>query len=228
MANPWLDPAFASRWAERLEGGDPLRDLLLETLCRLAAVGAPRRVLELGIGAGFVTESLHALLPGAELVGVDASAAMLELARGRRCPARLVLSDFLEDWPSRVGGPFDLVVSALSIHHVEGAAKKDVYAKAFAVLEPGGRFLNGERLAVEPELFEHYRVLWRHLAERIGMDAPPEDWSWERYRERLAESGDAPERLEVQLGWLREVGFDPVTCFWQEADRAVFGGVRPR
>lgn len=228
MANPWTDPAFASRWAARMEGGDSVRDLVVETLCRLAAVGTPRRVLELGIGAGLVAERLHALLPEAEIVGVDASAAMLDLARARRCPARLVEGDFLGDWPARVGGGFDLVVSAFSIHHVEGAAKKDVYAKAFAVLAPGGLLLNGERLAVEPELFPHYRALWREMVERVAMEALPEAWTWERYRARLADSGDAPERLLVQLEWLRDVGFDPVTCFWQEADRAVFGGVRPR
>ena len=80
---------------------------------------------------------------------------------------------------------------------------------------------------VEPELFDHYVVQWRRMYERIGMDPLPADWSLARYRERLAEAGDVPERLDTQLAWLREIGFDPVTTFWQEADRAVFGGVRP-
>jgi len=152
---------------------------------------------------------------------------MLDLARERLPGVEVVESDLRGDWPTAVGDGFDLVVSANTIHHVEGEGKRDVYANAFRVLAPGGRLLNGERLAVEPALFEHYRTLWQALHERIGMDPLPEDWTYERYSERLGEVGDVPELLHTQLAWLREIGFDPVTTFWKEADRSVFGGVRP-
>ena len=29
-----------------------------------------------------------------------------------------------------------------------------------------------------------------------------------------------------QLLWLQEAGFDPVECFWRNADKAIFGGIR--
>jgi tRNA (cmo5U34)-methyltransferase len=223
-----MDAEFAKRWDARIQGrGGAFRDRPLDVLTRLAAVGAPGRILELGVGTGLVAQGVRALLPDAEYVGLDASAAMLDLARARLPGVELVEADLLDDWPELVEGEFDLVVTAQSIHHVEGARKRAVYEKAFTVLESGGRFLLADRLAVERELFDHYVVLWQRLREQLGLDPLPTDWSYDRYLDQLAESGDVPDLLQTQLDWLEQVGFDPVTTFWQEADRAVFGGVRP-
>ena len=41
-------------------------------------------------------------------------------------------------------GPFDLVVSALAIHHLEGPDKADLFARIAGVLRPGGRFVLGD------------------------------------------------------------------------------------
>ena len=228
MANPWLDADFAARWEARItkEGG-PFRERPLDVLARLAVVSRPRRILELGIGTGRVAHELLEQLPDAEYVGLDASAAMLDLARDRVPQVRLVEADLLHEWRTRVGGPFDLVVTAQTIHHVEGTGKRDVFQQAYAVLAPGGRILLAERLAVEPELFAHYLALWQRTRKQLGLDPLPADWSYDLYLERLAESGDVPDRLGTHLDWLRGCGFDPVVTWWQDGDRAVFGGVRP-
>ncbi|WP_428933738.1 methyltransferase domain-containing protein [Streptomyces sp. ACT015] len=47
------------------------------------------RVLDLGCGTGASTAALAAVLPGAEITAVDASAGMLERARAKRWPARV-------------------------------------------------------------------------------------------------------------------------------------------
>lgn len=39
---------------------------------------------------------------------------------------------------------------------------------------------------------------------------------------------DQPARLEDQLMWLREAGFDDVDCFWKWMELSLAGGRRPR
>jgi tRNA (cmo5U34)-methyltransferase len=46
-------------------------------------------------------------------------------------------------------GNFDLVVSALAVHHIDGAGKADLFARIAARLPPGGRFVLGD--VVVPE-----------------------------------------------------------------------------
>jgi SAM-dependent methyltransferase len=41
-------------------------------------------------------------------------------------------------------GPFDLVVSALAVHHLEGPDKAALFARVRGVLRPGGRFVLGD------------------------------------------------------------------------------------
>ena len=41
-------------------------------------------------------------------------------------------------------GPFDLVASALCVHHLRGSLKRDLFARVRARLAPGGRFVLGD------------------------------------------------------------------------------------
>jgi len=225
-----MDPVYAAGLAARVPGGNPLRDRQIGVVCRLADVGSPKRILELGIGTGFVARRLLARLPACELTGLDGSKAMLERAeeglRGYAERVRLVESLLEADWPALTGGGFDLVVAVQAIHHLPGEAKRECYAKAHQVLRPGGTFLVSDRLALDPRLFSSYRALWDRARDHGDFERLSDAFTLELYEARLAENGDVPDRLETQLAWLRDVGFDPVDCFWLDGDRAVFGGVR--
>jgi tRNA (cmo5U34)-methyltransferase len=48
----------------------------------------------------------------------------------------------LEDAPPE--GNFDLVVSALAVHHLDGAGKADLFARVAVRLRSGGRFVVGD------------------------------------------------------------------------------------
>jgi SAM-dependent methyltransferase len=69
----------------------------------------PARILELGVGTGRLVRVLQSLRPDIadEIVGIDSSAAMLEIARGN-CDASVVLmqGDFSTTLPD---GPFDVI-----------------------------------------------------------------------------------------------------------------------
>jgi SAM-dependent methyltransferase len=103
----------------------------------LALVGdlKGRRVLDAGCGPGLYSEELVAR--GAEVVALDASAKMVELAARRLgAKAEVVRADLNEPLPFPAAA-FDLVVSALVIHHVDD--RDACFREFFRVLKPGGR-----------------------------------------------------------------------------------------
>jgi ubiquinone/menaquinone biosynthesis C-methylase UbiE len=82
--------------------------------------GAGRRVLDLGCGTGASTAALAAAFPHAEIVGADASAAMLARARRRRGleRVRLVHATAEDLVGGAAHGPFDAVFAAYLFRNV--------------------------------------------------------------------------------------------------------------
>ena len=81
-------------------------------------------------------------------MGIDASRAMLELARERHPEIRLVECDLTDDWPSVVGDGFDLVLTANTVHHVEGEVH--TYARRASITVGLRKILAGaSRIAME-------------------------------------------------------------------------------
>jgi SAM-dependent methyltransferase len=102
----------------------------------LAAIRAakPQRVLEVGCGWGELAEWI-ARDTGAEVVAIDLSARMVELARERGVDARV---DDVQELPFS-DGEFDLVVAAWMLYHVPDLERGT--AEIARVLRPGGRLI---------------------------------------------------------------------------------------
>jgi len=83
----------------------------------LAGEVAGARVLDAGCGPGFYAEEL--LARGAEVVAVDFSEPMLELARKRLGPSIDVRRVDLRDALPFADAEFDLIVCPLVLHHLE-------------------------------------------------------------------------------------------------------------
>jgi ubiquinone/menaquinone biosynthesis C-methylase UbiE len=85
----------------------------------LAAVLAPRRVLDVGCGTGVLLELLAARLPDTtELVGVDPAAGMVERSRERLAgDLRVVVEQATAEQMPFGAGSFDLVVGTMSFDH---------------------------------------------------------------------------------------------------------------
>src|SRR6266568_914320 len=97
------------------------------------------RILELGTGTGETARRVLALHPDARLVGLDVSAEMLAEARGS-LPASSVetlIAQRLQD--PLPAGPFDLVVSALAVHHLEPEEKRSLFRRVAEALAPTAR-----------------------------------------------------------------------------------------
>jgi tRNA (cmo5U34)-methyltransferase len=97
-----------------------------------------RSILDLGSGTGVTADRVIRRHPDAALIGIDASADMIDLAR-RNLPDQTFVQQRLED--PLPPGPFDLVVSAFAIHHLSGSDKRVLFRRIATVLRPGGRFV---------------------------------------------------------------------------------------
>ena len=180
------------------------------------------RVLDLGAGTGLLAAMVRVSHPATALTLVDLAPAMLDEARRRFAGAadvRFLLADYAVAPPA---GPFDLVVSALSIHHLADPAKRGLFAAMRAALLPGGLFVNADQvLAPTPVLEARAQERWRAQASALGADADEIG---------AAEARMAHDRcaiLDDQLVWLREAGFAEVDCAFKSWRFAVYSGVRP-
>ena len=185
-----------ARYLALMRDALPAYDRMQDALAQATADVAATRILDLGTGTGETARRVLAAHPGAHVVGLDASADMLGLAQallGERLTPHLArLGEPLPD------GPFDLVVSALAVHHLDGPGKAALFADVAACLAPGGRFA---------------------MADVIVPEAPVERPS------PLDPAVDLPDRLGDLLAWLRDAGLEPAVR-WAEGDLAVVAASR--
>jgi tRNA (cmo5U34)-methyltransferase len=156
------------------------------------------RILELGTGTGETARRVLERHPAARLTGIDASAEMLARARTLLPSERIELSVArLEDPPPP--GPFELVFSALAVHHLDGDGKAALFRRVAGVLAPGGRFVLGDVIVPED----------------------PADALTPVYGEY-----DRPSSLADQLRWLEKAGFRSRVA-WGARDLVVVVAVTP-
>jgi len=110
-------------YLEQIRAEVPRYDELQEQTAQ-AIPFTPGSVLELGIGTGETTRRLVDRFPGAAVTGLDSSAEMVFRARELGVDVRLArMEDPLPD------GPWDLVVSVLSVHHLRDPQKQDLFRR---------------------------------------------------------------------------------------------------
>ena len=88
----------------------------------------------------------------------------------------LQVADLRDPLPA---GPFDLVVSALAVHHLDGPEKATLFARVAGALRPGGRFVLGD-VILPPDA-------------GIGVIPLTDDW-------------DKPSTVADQVRWMEEAG----------------------
>ena len=182
-------------YLERIRVEIPRFDDFQDEVARATAGADVKAALELGVGTGETTRRVRAIHPQASWTGVDASPAMLDRARETTPDADLRLSRLEDNLPR---GPFDLVVSALAVHHLDADGKRDLFHRVATALGPGGRFVLGD--VVVPEQAE---------------DAQIEiDWV-----------DDLPDRAGDQLAWLENAGL-AAELVWSYRDLAVIRATR--
>jgi tRNA (cmo5U34)-methyltransferase len=154
-------------------------------------------VLELGVGTGETARRVLEHHPGATWTAIDNNEAMLGRAREALPEADLRRSRLEDPLPE---GPFDLVVTSLVVHHLDGPGKRDLFRRVFDVLQPGGAFVLGDVVVPDDPADAQIEIDW---------------------------VVDLPDRLDDQLEWLRAAGFEAEPT-WSYKDLAVVRARRPR
>jgi demethylmenaquinone methyltransferase/2-methoxy-6-polyprenyl-1,4-benzoquinol methylase len=161
------------------------------------------RVLDVCTGTG----ALAALLRGrvgarGQVVGVDLTEAMLEVARARVPEVSFVLADACAlPFPDR---SFEAATMAFGLRNIGDRQKAlDELAR---VLRPGGRAVILEFSQVHPPLRSAYQWYSRRLIPVIARAVMGRDSAY-RY---LTDSIAAFASPELVTSWLKQAGFDPV------------------
>jgi tRNA (cmo5U34)-methyltransferase len=203
--NLWTSSAHALDYLSRadsiphrVEGESALLEFILPTV---------RRILDLGTGDGRLLALIKLDHPDAAAVALDFSPTMLEAAQKRfDGDSTVTLRAHNLDRPLPELGNFDAVVSSFAIHHLTHERKRELYAEVYRALNPGGVFCNLEHVSSPT------RDLHEEFLRRIGWTPETEDPS-----NKLLEG-------EIQLAWLREIGFVDVDCFWKWRELALLAG----
>lgn len=237
-ADVWRRPEVAHGFLDERSLALPFRAEQLGVLLRLLrhAQTPISRVLDLGCGDGVILEAVLEAFPEATGVGVDFSEPMLERAKQRfegfGSRVELVPGDLGNSaWRETVRGPFDAVVSGFAIHHLPDDRKRALYSEVYEHLRPGGVFVNCEHVASPTSQIEAIfdQANAEHLCNQRRSRG--EDVTFEQvHREYLTRPDRAANILasvEVQVDWLREIGFEHADCFWKWFELAIFGGYKP-
>jgi ubiquinone/menaquinone biosynthesis C-methylase UbiE len=175
-----------------------------------------RSLVELGCGTGNLSLQLAAKFPRAALSFVDASPEMIAVTRsriGRATSSETTRASFLAERFEQLElpeGPVDVVVSSISLHHVEDKAK--LYARVRSFLNAGGRFCFADQMRGEPE--SNHRLNWERWLEfcrEPGHCTPEEIDSLLQH----AAAHDHYTTLTDHIGLLSEAGFSEIDCVWR-------------
>ena len=172
----WDPETYLTEMLEEIPGYDELQEAVAAATDGLNV----ETVLELGTGTGETALRVLARHPRASWTGIDASERMLNRARERLPDADLRLARLEDPLPE---GRFDLVISALAVHHLDAGGKRALFERVARVTDA---FVLGD--VVVPER--------------------PEDAVIE-----IDGVYDVPSSVAEQLSWLRKAGFDVDATF---------------
>lgn len=167
-------------------------------------------VLDIGAGTGLLSQEVKKMLPDAEISLIDISEKMLDIAKMRFEGVDKItyrVGDFTE---CNFDMKFDIIISALAIHHVAHNKKVEFFKKCLEQLNEGGIFVNADQFNESTEYSENIsNTIWNKQIKENGIT----EAEYDAYLQRKKLDKEAT--VEQDLKWLKMAGFSDVTCFYK-------------
>ncbi|WP_117170081.1 class I SAM-dependent methyltransferase [Paraliobacillus sediminis] len=228
----WQRQDIAEHYLEQIRGGVPYgadqAKIMLQVINHFSP--NPKKIIDLGCGNGFLAEILLKTYPDAHALLLDHSEPMIQAATKHMSPysdrCDIIHAD-LSNSIKKFATPnsIDCIVSGFAIHHLPHERKQELYREIYNLLTDGGIFINIEHTAsATSEVEKLYDTLFiDHLAIHNKRDK--KDVAME-YHSRPDIEDNKLERVDIQVNWLREIGFKHPDCYFKWFELAVFGGVK--
>ncbi len=183
----------------------------------------PIGVLDLGAGTGLFSWHVLQRYANGKFLLYDLAEGMLAVARQRFADRgeqfRFVRGDLLD---LHVDEKLDLVISSLAIHHLTDVQKPKLFKKIFAMLNPGGAFVNVDQVKGATDYFVD--LYWENWLAKVRLAGADEEQISASIARRQRFDRDAT--LFDQLRWLRDAGFGDVDCIYKHHFVAVFAAFK--
>jgi len=138
-----IEGYFAVRYAEFARDTPAMRDEYRRLAAKTAAAIQAGRVLEIGSGPGLIAIEIATLLPGVQVIGLDLSETMIDIAAGnardKGVSARVAFREGNAAKMPFDDASFDWVISSGSLHHWQ--EPNHIFQEVHRVLKPGCRAL---------------------------------------------------------------------------------------
>jgi tRNA (cmo5U34)-methyltransferase len=197
-------------------------------------------IVELASGEGALAQAILERFSACHYIAFDGSAVMRRHMRQRltQFSNRLEIRPFElaeQEWRATLPTPVRCVLSSLSIHHLLGEEKQQLFRDIAAHLESTGALLvadiiNPATRQIADLFAQQYDEIVRRQSLIVRGDLSGYKqfqqlkWNYFLHDYGSIDSSDHPSSLSDQLVWLREAGFNVVDCFWMQAGHAIYGG----
>jgi len=119
-------------------------------------------ILDVGCGPGIVTKIVRENIRHSNVIGIDLSPKMIEIARRNILPGLwFIQADFLGDFAVKyMSGHTDLVLMSLFIHHLVDGTDRKALLMANEILKKDGHILIAEAVPPEDDVLEEYEYMF--------------------------------------------------------------------
>lgn len=203
---------------QRIRTFIPNYEAMLDEAARALGSGVGT-IVDLGVGTGALSARCRRYVPNARIIGIDADADMLPLARRRLGhEATLEQGNFMRDQLPHG----DAYVASLALHHVRTRrAKRALYSRVRSALRRGGVLVSADCFpSHDRRRWKEQRELWLDHLQRTYTKRKAEsllrDWSNE----------DTYVPLVTELELLDSAGFSATDVVWRVGAFAVIAAKR--